>query len=249
MAVRPILFSTPMVRALLVGTKTQTRRVLTRSNTLFNGSPWPRELVWDDWRLLWKAARVDGGPSPAGSPGPYLHLPYGPESQGIVARIYPLAQPGDLLWVRESVTRFARGTCDQWVWYHAGQNDDPYVLEHFPEQDPNGPWDYDEGPGTGAPYNVRSIHMPRWASRLTLRVTNVRLQRLQDICREDVIAEGVTERHGRPLTECVSGWHEPFADLWDEISGPGSWAANPWVAAISFDVIRQNVDAIAKEVA
>ncbi|TVR07398.1 MAG: hypothetical protein EA385_12925 [Salinarimonadaceae bacterium] len=92
--------------------------------------------------------------------------------------------------------------------------------------------------------------MPRWASRITLLVTDVRVQRLQEISEEDAIAEGV-EPFGRPGVAFVKladaqTYSTPrgcFAALWNSINGTGAWEANPWVAAYSFDVIRQNVDA------
>lgn len=88
------------------------------------------------------------------------------------------------------------------------------------------------------------IHLPRIRSRLTLVVTDVRVQRLQDISRDDVIAEGITERDGYPITECVAGWHEPFAQLWDSVNGAGAWETNPWICAITFEVIRANIDSL-----
>lgn len=82
-----------------------------------------------------------------------------------------------------------------------------------------------------------SIHMPRWASRLTLIVTDVRVQRLQDISEVDAIREGVTL-----IEETCEDPREAFRDLWDSLYGPGAWHVNPWVVAISFDVHRGNID-------
>lgn len=102
------------------------------------------------------------------------------------------------------------------------------------------------------------MFMPRWASRITLIVTDVRVERLQNISEADAIAEGVdTERCcGVPSDSC--GTHlggccgqpeavepvEAYSDLWDEINGPGAWDANPWVAAYTFTVHHQNIDQI-----
>ena len=80
--------------------------------------------------------------------------------------------------------------------------------------------------------------MPREFSRLTLTVTDVRVQRLQDISREDVIAEGIAD-----LDDVVAGWHEPYARLWNTLHGADAWDANPWVAAISFTVHHANINA------
>ncbi len=80
-----------------------------------------------------------------------------------------------------------------------------------------------------------SIHMPRWASRITLEITDIRVERLQEISYADAMAEGV------PFTELPPGQGRPdplhrakFADLWESINGPGSWEANPWVWVIEF---------------
>lgn len=81
-----------------------------------------------------------------------------------------------------------------------------------------------------------SIHMPRWASRITLEVTSVRVERLQDISEADALAEGVNahqDHHGRPTTSIYSPV-QAYRDLWEQINGPGSWDANPWVWAVDF---------------
>tara|TARA_R100000789_G_scaffold64101_1_gene60697 strand:- start:123 stop:680 length:558 start_codon:yes stop_codon:yes gene_type:complete len=105
-----------------------------------------------------------------------------------------------------------------------------------------------------------SIHMPRWASRLTLTVTDVRVQRLQDISEEDAWAEGC--KRGDPWDNGLGyfpaeepdpsgighvGWDyakEWFEDLWNSLHGPDAWGANPWVYAVSFDVQRGNIDTL-----
>jgi hypothetical protein len=81
-----------------------------------------------------------------------------------------------------------------------------------------------------------SMFMPRWASRITLDVTGVRVERLQDISAADALAEGITlhpDHHSRPR-DSRYGPVATYKDLWDSINGPGSWAANPWVWVISF---------------
>jgi len=94
-----------------------------------------------------------------------------------------------------------------------------------------------------------SIHMPRWASRLTLTVTDVRVQRLQDISAADSIAEGVecetcaamaqSACHGKG---CFSSLAD-FRALWNSLHGPDAWDANPWVVALTFTVEQRNIDA------
>ena len=84
-----------------------------------------------------------------------------------------------------------------------------------------------------------SIHMPRWASRITLEVTELRVQRLQDISDEDARAEGVRRKEGGYLPGTRSDHIGTFAALWQSLHGPGSWAENPWVAAITFKLANQ----------
>lgn len=86
------------------------------------------------------------------------------------------------------------------------------------------------------------IHMPRWASRLTLMIEDVRVQRLQDISEEDARAEGWPNTPGAALRDAYPiGW---FGNLWDDIHGHGAWDANPWVAALTFRAIHTNIDAL-----
>jgi hypothetical protein len=110
--------------------------------------------------------------------------------------------------------------------------------------------------------NVTPLFMPRWASRLTLTVTDVRVERLKDITNEDCIAEGVpvhpnanaprvgltqdafAREHG-----LISHYGAAYRRIWEEINGKGSWDANPWVIAYTFIVHGGNIDQIAKEAA
>lgn len=194
---RPIIFSAPMVRALLDGTKTQTRRAV--------------------------------------SPKRQTSCPYG--------------LPGDRLWVREACML----TTNRPPLYRADVKAD---LSWQPVWKP-------------------SLHMPRWASRLTLIVTDVRAERLQDISEEDARAEGATMRPkcnghmghrdgwsmdwseiGKPsrfadrgvLRERDISLCDPqaaFASYWNSINGPDAWDDNPWVWAVSFEVQQRNIDEVA----
>lgn len=246
MADHPIIFSAPMVRALLEGRKTQTRRLVTRRNTLFDGraAGWPNYL--HESAFLWSGAWVDPGPSPAGNPGPYLKLPVlgvacdpSDPQERTVHRLYPRIQPGDSLYVREAfVTGFdiddetGRPVGDRKVWYRAT---DAGLSWYDPDTEStldNPPW-------------RPSIHMPRWASRLTLTVTDVRVQRLQEISDEDAFAEGAM-RWGAdgPNAGCHYAVRDDFARLWNSLHGPDAWDANPWVVALTFTVQRGNIDQI-----
>jgi hypothetical protein len=87
-----------------------------------------------------------------------------------------------------------------------------------------------------------SIHMPRWASRITLKITDVRVERLQDITEDDARAEGCKETH--LYNDLYFTAYAQFGELWGSINGPGSWDENPWVWALEFEVIKQNVDQV-----
>jgi hypothetical protein len=230
---RPIIFSAPMVRALLAGTKTQTRRVV---------KPQPPEILPAYAPKVYWPARdrhmTHGDPDGAAylqfeSPGDYdgAHVMRG----GFGFRC-PYGQPGDRLWVRETWDFIPEGdpgtpSCAGIrYWADAG-----YELRTPPSN---------YNPMLYGKERVRpSIHMPRWASRITLEVTAVRVERLQDISEADALAEGVTPKwepgcSGR-LMEALGGFSfrpaaSAYAELWEQINGPGSWDANPWVWAIEF---------------
>jgi hypothetical protein len=251
---KPILFSAPMIRALLAGNKTQTRRLLTKRNTSFDGGKWPNYMCENQFH--WDRAWIDNGPSPAGNAGPYLKLPVsnlemrdGGDDE-TVHRIYPQVQVGDRLWVREAWRCRAE--------YDAiAPRDLPHGIDlQFVADSPLSPWDS---------RFRQALHMPRWASRLTLIVTDVRLQRLQDITDDDALAEGVT-RCGWAESMAEDGrkeWHMPRTYSEEKFgmtnAYPTPWGAaiefferenhiylleqNPWVAAYTFTVARGNIDA------
>ena len=163
------------------------------------------------------------------------------------AKPQPLCQVGDRLWVKE--THAVVGTVDPgWVLYRASGYSDECGRHGFDKPYPPEPkW-------------TPSIFMPRWASRITLEVTDVRVERLQGISEEDTIAEGCTmDANGFPAEEPhesgigFEGWdcsRDWFADLWDSINGKPrgkgkpdiSWAANPWVVAYTFKPFLCNID-------
>ena len=215
MTERPIIFSAPMVRAILAGTKVQTRRVV---------KPQPPEILPAYAPKVYWPARdrhmTHGDPDGAAylqfeRPGDYdgAHVMRG----GFGFRC-PYGQPGDRLWVRE-----------------AWKVDLNHKFYRADEQRP--------GELTSAMPWMHSIHMPRWASRITLEVTAVRVERLQDISEADALAEGVSPKwepgcSGR-LMEALGGFSfrpaaSAYAELWEQINGPGSWDANPWVWVIEF---------------
>jgi hypothetical protein len=181
---RPILFSAPMVRAILDGRKTQTRRIVKG----VDGNSW---------------IRIKGG--------------YGThvvDEKALAA--CPYGVPGDRLWVRETfqirdTIKGRRILVDQGSEKRNGRHanyraDAENVCRWRP-----------------------SIHMPRWASRILLEVTDVRVQRLHDISEADACAEGVTPIPQRHRDEFDSAPHrETFVGLWVRINGPSAWGVNPW---------------------
>ena len=225
----PMIYSAPMVRALQAGIKTQTRRIITPGNSLFNGGKWSALHKRQEWD--WKGAWVDGGPSPMGNPGPYLKLPWkagDDEFAGSVHRIYPVIQPGDRIWVKEAVAWVSR--CG---WRYRADNDD---LSEQREQGEVGRW--------------RSpIHMPRSASRITLTVTEVGAQRVSEISLGDCYAEGCTVGKSEADAGALPvGWTGPWDEyraLWNSIHGPDAWARNDWVWVRTFTVQHGNIDQVA----
>lgn len=206
---KPILFSAPMVRGILSGQKTQTRRIL-KPQPDYRGSA-GCESDPDGW----------GWENDMGN-----HVPVR------FARLRWVV--GDRLWVRETLT--ARPMANFLT-------DDPTkaIVAAYAADDAGvvesagfnlAPW---WKGGEDKCRSLPSIHMPRWASRITLAVTNVRVERLQAISCADAIAEGIPPAANSMTIDCdTPDPRTEYAALWDHINGPGSWDANPWVAAIEF---------------
>ena len=175
---RPILFSGPLVRAILAGRKTQTRRIVKTGPGItavddLDGERWPGYM--DECRE-WKR----------------LPCPYG--------------VPGDRLWVRETFDAPPGSTNRAEVVYRADYERDEHQHTWWP-----------------------SIYMPRWASRITLEITGVRVERVQEISEADAFDEGVSLS---APDEQTYRWQ--FAVLWNAINGKDSWESNPWVWVIEF---------------
>lgn len=190
---RPILFSAPMIRALLAGKKTQTRRVARRDTAA------PVEESYEHWQdATWGSCATDGTSS-------IIHCPYG--------------ATGDRLWVRETWADLSATGARPEVAYRAScDGDDMDVVVGDVIQ------------RIGIARWRPSIFMPRWASRLTLEVTGVRVERLQDISEADARAEGVETFTGRPTDHRYA-----FGRLWDAINVERApWSSNPWVWVVEF---------------
>ena len=212
MKARPILFSVEMIRALLAGRKTMTRRVV--------------KLPLKDRDFGCELAGNEIGPAGA-------------------SRLCPHGQAGDLLWCRESHWRFTGCAEGGKAW--PGFIDSPTGSAYDARC-------YDDYAQIGAArmsaavVRMPSIHMPRWASRLTLLIEDVRVERLQEISEADAIAEGA-----EPVLVPPDGGSCPhrqgFLELWESLHGSDSWPANPFVWRIQFRPILQNVDAYMREAA
>ncbi|ATG47629.1 hypothetical protein CEW89_08605 [Celeribacter ethanolicus] len=208
---KPIRFSGPMIRALLEGRKSQTRRILKPTAEAFET---------------------------------------------------PKFRRGDRLWVREAwrvgawhynnaeiAVDYADGPRKEWLYVENG--DMLYRLIDQSREDAkkagaplrDSYYEYSWTPGQGPTRWRPSIHMPRWASRLTLTVTDVRVQRLQEISEADAVAEGCkgfVSRDG----EDGEGPREEFRALWDSLNADRGfgWSKNPWCAAYTFTVHKCNID-------
>ena len=189
---RPILFSGPMVRVILDGCKTMTRRVV---------------------KLRAGEIAHEGGD---GSLHAVANTTWGDCIERVIQ--CPYGVPGDLLWVRETWASDVDG-CPAGLSYRA---------DHL---DPRG-----DGPANPMRWRP-SIFMPRWASRLTLRIMSVSVERLQEITEEDAMREGVkaefVSTHPR-----IYSYRAPFAELWDSINAERGfgWDTNPWVWVIGFEL-------------
>ena len=227
---RPILFSAPMVRALLDGRKTQTRRVAKITAIMGNKvaiHP-PEELI-----------ELEAGEFQRG----VMHY----ASTGALSGPYNIGfAMGDRLWVREAWAR-TNNVNNQSNW--PGRPCLCLCETHCQEvviYRADGPWEWcdDDGFSTERSLWKPSIHMPRWASRLTLTVTDVRVERLQDISEADAIAEGaLLPWSGFDPSSDTRTARAEFKFLWDSINCPGAWEANPWVVVVGFTVGQHNIDA------
>lgn len=195
---RPILFNDEMVRAILDGRKTQTRRIVN-----------PQPELSERAGFVWKGYAYGLGYDNLGT------------QRNFARHNCPYGQPGDRLWVREAFSAMGdKSRQASPIFYRADRATD------------NCGW-------------TPSIHMPRWASRILLEITDVRVERLQDISEEDAASEGAPCEIGR-LEAAILGtqasYRKGFIRLWESINGEGSWIENPWVWVIEFKRINQQTE-------
>ena len=237
----PIIFSPAMVRAILDGTKSQTRRIMKPQP--FMQPILARHLAkrgWPEWYTedsLWR-------------------------------KFCPYGSIGKKLWVRESwrigawneddeqiaVDYIADGYCrKEWLDVPLDERD---MFNRFWIQSsddaakssikPDGEGKYHWEPGQSPCRTRPSIHMPRWASRILLEITNIRIERLQSISSSDAEAEGIEHLCGM-WRDYHSVQHaqikavDSYRTLWESINGKGSWDINPFVWCISFRRIDRNI--------
>ncbi|HCA35403.1 MAG: hypothetical protein CMM07_17840 [Rhodopirellula sp.] len=209
---RPILLKDEMVRAILDGRKTQTRRIA--NNVYFDSK----------YRAKWKAVRKHTEVS--------IDTP-----AAMLGEVCPYGQPGDRLWVRET--------------HHVPGG---YLEADLIDEIRNG---VSSPESLGVTYRADapslkpcdggwtpSIHMPRWASRITLEITNVRVERLKDLSEGDAEKEGCAPAFLDEFGNVggVPFYRRGFCKLWREIKGHDSWEANPWVWVIEFKRIPQEAN-------
>lgn len=202
---RGMIFNAEMVRALLDGRKTQTRRVLT-----------PRQLG------LIELAAIGGECYPLDSEQQHAN------SQSYYRQLCPFGDVGDRLWVREAFRVHSKATDVATLVYRASERQSwTQQTRRVPISECNKP----VSPEAWTP----SLHMPRWASRITLEITGVRVERLSSMTEEDARAEGCMGGH-----DSIPGYmysatpHEHFHHLWTSIYGEDSWQVNPWVWVVEF---------------
>lgn len=203
MTERGMIFNAEMVRTILDGQKTQTRRVMKPQP---DPCPAPRGGHW--WpsnvfkTMLHVEEEMQNGKGGWG---------------GLVGDACPFGDVGDRIWVRET-----------WVEAGASAQDLKLYRANYPAHVPT---HYENVPPAEDVRWTPSIHMPRWASRILLEITDVRVEQLNDISEEDARSEGISGSSARDVKEA-------YAALWRSIYGSDSWRANPWVWVIEFKRIE-----------
>lgn len=194
---RPVIFNGEMVRAILAGRKTQTRRVM---------KPQPEPVPGQPGEYWWPAKAFETMVKMSD----FQRVGF----EGAAADASPFGRIGDRLWVRETF-----GDCGVRLVYRA---------------------DTDDGASCQVTRWTPSIHMPRSACRLLLEISDVRVERLNDISEQDALAEGMDD--GTSQAAIAAGWFEKprraFRRLWEQIYGQESWSSNPWVWVVEFKQVQ-----------
>lgn len=229
-----LIFNSEMVRAILDGRKTQTRREvklnldIARLATTYD---WATSLAANHYQGLTEEQIQQKAESLRGVIHPVIL-----DNGQMVSIICPHGKPGDRIWVRETFctvddTQYGG---EKWVDYRA-----------TPKFEASHPAGWDCAPNDAEALKWRpSIHMPRWASRILLEITDVRVERLQNISDEDVDSEGFAGDYptsalpalfpGEPSDWSHLSMRDCYGALWKSIYGEESWQSNPWVWVIEF---------------
>lgn len=225
-----MLFSSPMVLAELEGRKTKTRR--TKGLEPINDDPGDWQFEWAEpmrniWTFTQKSSLNEQSLRDKSFTQFQTKCPYG--------------RPGDILWVRETFRKYCKVDENGYTRY------DQEIIEFAADKPPM----INECDGDGfkmfnkdgsekfIPWKP-SIHMPKVAARIWLQVTDVRVERLQDISTSDIEKEGIGLDQLKGCDPCVPAsvhFHQEWKNLWTKINGPESWEANPFVWVISFRVL------------
>lgn len=207
---RPIIFSTPMVQAILEGRKTQTRRLVNPQPP--EGARPSMPQVYVPVKIKADGEMVEGAPVYGTSD---LHG----QNWGVKC---PYGQPGDVLWVRETFLKL-----------NFKDKEPRFLYKAEPTHQTMGKW-------------KPSIHMPKTAARIWLEITEVKVEKLQDISEDDAVAEGIELiDQARQLVykryddyySVTSSAYVAFWSLWAKINGEDSWQQNPYVWVVKFKVL------------
>lgn len=247
---RPILFSSQMVRAILEGRKTQTRRVVKNVTITLN----------HDGRFNYHTNTKRKSRS-----GVNIYFEQLNDAIAGITELCPYGQPGDLLWVRETFAKM----CSVADPYCQCEDSEHHYFEYKADSEKKFPGNWDDADNQEqkakyVPSWKPSIHMPKSAARIWLRITDVRVERLQDINTEDIKCEGVLvpvtkeghilwslgERYStyslaHELSKSTGKTNDDlamfvhWAELWMNINGMESWKSNPWVWVVEFEVISK----------
>jgi len=220
-----LLFRPELINRIQAYQKWQTRRVVSRHNTIINGEKRATAEYWAGYDL--SQAVADAGPSPAGNACGYLKVPN--RLSDATDRLYPMWQPGDVAYVKEMLV-------------HSDLDGLCYALDGV---------EVDPPPGTVWQSKrdwVSPIHMARWAARFLMPLVAVIPQRVQECSEKDAIAEGVqagwSNNVANPMRSCQVTARERWRELWQRVhpgNGPDSWEANPWVWCLRWETMRRRV--------
>ncbi len=219
----PMIFSGPMVQAILEDRKSQTRRVLKPQPEFEGVKSFGNSWGWrkgDDW---FSGVTTD-------------------QMKDKFGLLHPKRckyQPGDLLWVKEAWWMWCEDADDTCPCEEKGLPNPKHHVEYRATHPDKRPGGYDDE--TAPEYGIRwksPLFMPRWASRITLEVTGARIERVQEIDMTDAYWEGCSAQ------EDYNGAYDAFIETWHSLypTGPKSWNANPWVVVIEFKQTKPSME-------